>query len=307
MPPIKREKTVRWDSQPIVLPDKTYSRVYDEEEEIDMGINNIPESHRVPKGIRKDLNPYWEQEFELPEPEIEYKTSSSHNSNESLYITIDVSEIPPSQFNHGNDNRASTSIADLVESKPDDGRLAIMNMDNIVVDIFPPKAVTAMLGPYITKLIVKEMALRDGPTLPPPPRNPKDKVPNILSLRQKTVIHTYSLWAATFTFTKLIASIRMAVEKFTPCHTGGLVFKFEVRQQMRWLTLRTIQSTKTSISRLNSSSLRRCVSFLISRFRFFNRRRLMMQYSAEVLLVYLSGRRVRSIRLRQLGCTLAFC
>jgi hypothetical protein len=102
-----------------------------------------------------------------------------------------------------------------------------MKTDRVGVDNLPPKAVAAVLGPTIGKLVIKEMALRDGFPLPPP-RDPKETSPDVLSLRAKTSIHAYSLWAATFTFQKLVVSIKLALEKFQPSHRGAVMFLFTV-------------------------------------------------------------------------------
>jgi hypothetical protein len=95
------------------------------------------------------------------------------------------------------------------------------------VDAFTLEAEAEVLGPKVIKLIVMEMALRDGRSSLPP-RNEAETPRSTLALRGKTAIHAYSLWAATFVFRRLAASIKSSVHKFQPRHDAVVSFQFSV-------------------------------------------------------------------------------
>ena len=191
---------------------------------------------------RREDNPYWEEEFELPEPELanDPNPPASQYSSAS-FIPIDLSEVAIS--NPEDTSETNTSPLPQVnivsgESKDDGDYIAIDSVpdskckeaasNSPCIHLLTTKGIQSNLGQEIADLIVTKMILRLGPPLPLPPRDNNEMDPKILAVREKATIQMYAKWAATFAFQKLIVAIKLSLENFNPSHRGILSFEFNV-------------------------------------------------------------------------------
>lgn len=199
--------------------------------------SQLPKSRH---GQRGD-DPYWEEEFELPEPDM--VPSRSHPPLSGC-IPLDLSKIVDANPIKSSKTKSSGSL-NSVNSKDsdaearacgflfDDAKLGCScgepSCNEACAHVLTPIGIRSNLGREIMNLITRELILRLGPPLPLPPRKPQESESTIISLRDKEVIQTYATWAATFTFQKLIVAIRLSIDRFTPSHRGLLSFEFEVQ------------------------------------------------------------------------------
>jgi len=100
--------------------------------------------------------------------------------------------------------------------------------DKACVHVLTSQGVQARLGTEIVDLIAKQLTFRLGPPEPLPPRNTAEQPTDVLAIRETKVISTYAMWAAIFTFQKLIVAIRSKLPEFQPSQKGILSFAFEV-------------------------------------------------------------------------------
>jgi hypothetical protein len=238
-----RTKTVRWKSDP------TGSRnvgtmgfnVDQESHDVEADVNDLATSDKT---MPRENNPYWEEEFELPEPDLIYNLNSpSQHEAQAECIAIDLSDIFLSEF--GDEPLRPTSPLDLKKNATDTDTNSITDYfpDNSIlrctcgdpscnascVHVLTVKGIQANLGQEIADLIVTEMILRLGPPLPLPPRDVDESQTEVLAVRKTAVVQMYAKWAATFTFQKLVVAIKLSLDHFKPSHRGIVNFEFQVR------------------------------------------------------------------------------
>jgi hypothetical protein len=100
--------------------------------------------------------------------------------------------------------------------------------DKSCVHILTSHGVRAKLGTHIVDLIAKQLTFRLGPPEPLQPRNPAEDPTDVLAIRDPGVLSIYAMWAAIFTFQKLVVVIRSKLDEFQPSQNGILSFAFEV-------------------------------------------------------------------------------
>ena len=235
-------KTVRWHSDPSRT--TTVKNVVFDEKNGDHQITVEQEAGSASEQTnpRKRGNPFWEEEFELPEPELVYNPNNPvEHGSQSGCIPIDLSDVL--HINFCDDNSAAMSTLPLNvnktivnDNKDPDLRQYPELMCNCgdpscnasCVHILKVEGIRANLGQDIADLIVTEMILRLGPPLPLPRRNVNESSKKILALREKAVVQGYANWASTFVFQKLIVAIKLSLDKFQPSHRGILNLEFKV-------------------------------------------------------------------------------
>ena len=235
-------KTVRWKSDPFWSGNIENMEVDNKQDrqriaaEADNGL--ILETRE-----RREDNPYWVEEFELPEPELAYNLSAyGQNDSPSGCIPVNLRDILPLDFSDETPRPTSPldfrrKITDndedsITDSSPNDSK-PISNCGDpsytlSSVNVLTARGVQANLGQEIADLIVTEMILRLGPPLPLPPRGVNESETKTLALREKRVVEMYAKWAATFAFQKLIVAIKLSLENFKPSHRGIVDFEFQV-------------------------------------------------------------------------------
>ena len=180
----------------------------------------------------KKQNPFWEQEFELPEPDLHLKDPSEKpkHSPATGYIPIYISNCYISK----NGPSTKESPKGITQQQPETAAKNTCSLSSMGTTpsarILTNSGVREKLGDRIANEIVTELTLRRGPPLPLPPRTSPDKdVTNgMLKLRGKAVIATYALWASIFLFQKLILAIRLGLPRFKPAYRGIVSFAFKV-------------------------------------------------------------------------------
>ena len=228
----------------------------------------------------EENNPYWEQEFELPEPEISWPLaqSSVDGSNETYgYIPIGFSDMSETNCPPKEPRQNSASLQPFGERKemvkntkeednqPRIGKYAKLPCycgdplcNSAAVHILTYEGVKQELGVKVMETIACQLTLRLGPPPQLPPRDSDEQPTDILRIREQAVVYAYAVFAAMYTFQKLIVSVRRNLEKFQPLHTGIFIWEFQVVCMIlnKSLTLfRTIPSFRTSTVRVGILSV----------------------------------------------------
>jgi hypothetical protein len=227
-------------------------------------VEDVPEDYEEPelyvppvsrnKGKQKEENPYWEQEFELPEPDLtcpltQPSTSNSSAAFEFVPLAFDRRGIPPEDLPPPSKPVRKSKSTDTIKQKsnlkkttqpppppvPPRGKYApppcqcgdpVCNKE--CVHVLTGRGVREQLGDEVMQLIVDELNKRLGPPPKLPPRELKEKESEVLAIREKEVIQVYARWAAIHIFQKLIVAIRLSLDKFRPIRQGFLMFEFQV-------------------------------------------------------------------------------
>ena len=208
-----RTKTVRWKSDPAGSGNigNVDFNVKQESRYAKAEIRNDLETSENRK--RREDNPYWEEEFELPEPELVYNPNSLPQHDPQVErINIDLSDILPSEF--ADEPLRPISPPDFSKNVTDTDKDSITDYllnnsklgcncgdpscDVSCVHVLTVKGIQVNLGQEVSDLIVTEMILRLGPPLPLPPRDVNESKTKVLALRKKTVVEMYAKWAADF-------------------------------------------------------------------------------------------------------------
>jgi hypothetical protein len=254
VPPIPtRSKTVRWASTSARTRTMHNVKREDHEPHRQREINVNDNSTKQDKVHGNHRNPYWEEDFELPEPELVYNPPSNKDAGRSIsgFIPIDLSGIPVANFSRPSTSAGEPTSRDSkgknVKSNENKGqpkpppkhakptcRCGDPSCTSSCVHVLTAKGVHENLGPEVADLIVTQLILRLGPPLPLPPRDPEETEPTCLAIRNKVVIQTYAKWAATFMFQKLVVAIKLSLDRFTPSHRGLLNFEFQVTPDLQF-------------------------------------------------------------------------
>lgn len=237
-----RGKTVRWKSNP--AGGQAVENVQFEERDGHQQVEAADDIPTSENSKRREDNPYWEEEFELPEPELVYNPKPPlPQESASGFIAIDPSDIPSSNLESQNDTPPLNpggivrDDAKKLDPAPNDskteGKCAEPSCESPCVHVLTIKGIQANLGQEIADLIVIQMILRLGPPLPFPLRNLEETESKVLAIREKAVVQMYAKWAATFTFQKLIVAIKLSLDNFKPSHRGIISFDFQVLYHVR--------------------------------------------------------------------------
>jgi len=190
----------------------------------------IPEADQSKtKSLQKrEDNPFWEEEFELPEPELQMKTpKTEEKQSTSGYIPIYISSsytTKPKPSGEKPEKATDTSSTSEISNDSPSQPCSVPS-----AKVLTDKGVRDLLGEKIADRIVTEMTLRLGPPLPLPLiLQTSEDAPDILKLREKTVVQTYALWGSIFLFQKLVLAIRLSLSWFKPTHRGMITFEFKV-------------------------------------------------------------------------------
>jgi len=193
-----------------------------------------PQADDLRRMPAKEKCPFWEEEFELPEPEISVPSQPQGTMSGYIPLHIDASYISKSKSGvkclskaSNQKRRGSNPTPKPPQKRPIETALRPS------ARFLTGQGIREALGDKIADDIVTELTLRMGPPLPLPPREdqaaPKNQRP--MAIREKLVVQTYALWASIFIFQKLVVTIRLGLEHFKPTHRGILGFEFKVRVQ----------------------------------------------------------------------------
>lgn len=296
-PPPSDEKYDDWEPEPWVSPyrftapatAKTKS-CGDELEKSGTG-PQADDLHRMPA---KEKGPFWEEEFELPEPEISVPSQPQLTISGYIPLHISASYISKSKSGVKSLSKAPSqkrSGSDATPKPPQ--KMPIEASLRPSARLLTGQGIREALGDKIADDILTELTLRMGPPLSLPPREDQvdTKSPRPMAIREKSVVQTYALWASIFIFQKLIATIRLGLERFKPTHRGILGFEFEVRVNWMVLIFRTTKYLATSISRPSILSFVPWAIFSKGMLKYYRTRRQRIRHFGAQLLAPHFGRR----------------